>query len=115
MGRDRIIGRDAECRRLDRCMHEQQAQLITVSGRRRVGKTFLIDQYFDRRFDFKLTGAEKQPREFQLRNFANELSRQTGEIRETPESWDEAFELLRDYLDSLSFDEKRVVFFDEIH
>lgn len=114
MGRDRLIGREDECRRLDRCMCEKQAQLITISGRRRVGKTFLIDQYYDRRFDFKLTGYEKQSKSIQLQNFANELIRQTQAEQKTPSSWMEAFEMLRNYLESLRFDGKKVVFFDEM-
>ena len=114
MARDRLIGREYECRRLDRCMGEKQAQLITVSGRRRVGKTYLIDQYFDKRFDFKLTGYEKQPKDIQLQNFANELSRQTRTEQKIPSGWLEAFDMLRSYLESLSYDEKRVVFFDEM-
>lgn len=109
-----IIGRKEECHRLDRCMSERQAQLIVVYGRRRVGKTYLIQQYFDGRFDFKFTGAYRQPREVQLANFAREMSRQASSWQAVPKDWDEAFAVLRDYLSSLSQDEKRIVFFDEM-
>ena len=53
MGRDKIIGREAECERLEKCLRADQAQLVIIYGRRRVGKTFLINQFFDGRFDFK--------------------------------------------------------------
>lgn len=38
----KILGREEECRRLERCMDADNAQLVIVYGRRRVGKTFLI-------------------------------------------------------------------------
>jgi AAA+ ATPase superfamily predicted ATPase len=114
MSIDKLIGREYECRRLDCCMSEDRAQLITVSGRLRVGKTYLIDRYFNRRFDFKITGYEKQPKDIQLQNFANELSRQTRTEQKVPENWMKAFEMLRSYLESLPSDEKAVVFFDEM-
>ena len=111
---NKIIGRQAECERLEKCMGEVQAQLVIVYGRRRVGKTYLINQFFEGRFDFKLTGAYGEPKETQLRYFAAELRRQTGSEAAVPKDWIEAFECLRAYLSSLPKDEKRVVFFDEM-
>ncbi len=110
----RIIGREAERERLEKCMKEQQAQLVVVYGRRRVGKTFLINQFFEGRFDFKMTGAYGEPKETQLRYFSIELTRQSGVSHAVPKDWIEAFELLREYLSSLPKNEKRVVFFDEM-
>ena len=112
--RERIVGRAAECARLDRCMGESRAQLVIVYGRRRVGKTFLVNEYFDNHFSFTLTGAYNQPKEVQLRNFAAELSRKTGGKREVPGDWIDAFERLRAYLEGSTSDGKRVVFFDEM-
>jgi hypothetical protein len=74
-----------------------------------VGKTYLIDRYFNRRFAFKITGYEKQPKDIQLQNFANELSRQTRTEQKVPENWMKAFEMLRSYLEALPSDEKAVV------
>lgn len=109
-----IIGRMVERKRLDKCMNANQAQLVIVYGRRRVGKTFLINQYFNGRFDFKLTGAYAQTKETQLRYFATELNRQSGEKAPVPKDWIEAFEQLREYLSSLAPEEKHTVFFDEM-
>ena len=114
MNGKRIIGRAAEQERLEKCMCANQAQLVIVYGRRRVGKTFLINQFFGGRFDFKLTGAYAEPKETQLRYFSAELNRQTGEERPAPKDWIEAFELLRAYLSSLPVEGKHVVFFDEM-
>ncbi len=114
MSLDKIIGRKAECDRLKKCLKENQAQLVIVYGRRRVGKTFLISQFFNGRFDFKLTGAYGEPKEIQLRYFSQELNRQSGNNNPVPKDWIDAFELLREYLNGLSQDEKHVVFFDEM-
>ena len=59
-------------------MKESTSQLVIVYGRRRVGKTFLINQYFDNTFAFKLTGSYDAPQAVQLEMFADELSRRTG-------------------------------------
>ena len=114
MGRGLLIGREEECRRLDRCLEQEEAQLIIVYGRRRVGKTYLINQYFDNRFDFKLTGEYKSSKENQLENFTLELNRRSGITYDIPKSWKAAFDLLRTYLLSLPQKEKHIVFFDEM-
>jgi len=114
MALNRIIGRQVECDRLEKCLKADQVQLVIVYGRRRVGKTFLINQFFDGRFDFKLTGAYEEPREIQLRYFAAELNRQSGRNNPVPGDWIEAFEALRGYLSLQPKTEKRVVFFDEM-
>ena len=41
-----LVERKKECRKLERCMKEWTAQLVVVTGRLRVGKTFLIDTFF---------------------------------------------------------------------
>ena len=78
-----LVARKEEIRRLERCMEEKTAQLVILYGRRRVGKTFLINQFFDGRFDFKITGAYKEKRETQLRFFTEELSSQTRQDRKS--------------------------------
>ena len=114
MGISRIIGREAECERLKKCMESDQAQLIVVYGRRRVGKTYLVNQFFDGRFDFKLTGAYGESKETQLRYFSEELNRHSGSSLPAPKDWIEAFSQLRNYLESLTKGSRHIVFFDEM-
>jgi len=45
---DLIIGREAELRQLERSYQSKEAQLVIVYGRRRVGKTFLINHFFNK-------------------------------------------------------------------
>lgn len=110
----KIIGRIEECKRLDKCMRADNAQLVIVYGRRRVGKTYLINQYFDNKFAFKLTGIFEQNRETQLKNFITELEFRTRKKHKQPKDWYEAFGLLRDYIEELPKDAKQVIFFDEM-
>ncbi|MBP5441740.1 MAG: ATP-binding protein [Treponema sp.] len=109
----KIIGRKPEYARLEKCVEADSAQLVIVYGRRRVGKTFLINQFFNGRFDFKITGLYNEPKESQLKAFMIELNSQTGRVNENPVDWMDAFQLLKKYLGSLPADEKHVVFFDE--
>ena len=76
--KNNIIGRSEECKRLDRCMRSNSAQLVVVYGRRRVGKTFLINEFFENKFAFKLTGVYGQKRKEQLQNFTAELNRRSN-------------------------------------
>ncbi|MBQ9327646.1 MAG: ATP-binding protein [Solobacterium sp.] len=112
--KEKIIGRVSEIERLDRCMDDSSAQLIIVYGRRRVGKTFLINEYFDNNFAFKITGAYQKSRRFQLEGFHEELMRKSGRDWDLPSDWRTAFRQLREYLESLPKDKKQVVFFDEM-
>lgn len=114
MGKKKIIGRIEEQEKLDLCMESDRAQLIVVYGRRRVGKTFLINEYFNNNFAFKLTGTYGKKKEVQLENFAFELNRKSKNMQDIPTNWREAFSRLRDYLELLRADEKQVVFFDEL-
>ena len=114
MSRNRIIGRNEEISRLDRCMEDARAQLVIVYGRRRVGKTYLINEYFGSDFAFRLTGAYKQSKIFQLESFVEELNRKTGNSHHALSNWREAFQALRAYLELLSVEEKKIVFFDEM-
>lgn len=72
-------------------MNSNQAQLVIVYGRRRVGKTFLINEYFHNTFTLKLTGTYGKEKEVQLRNFASSLKRQTHKESVTPKDWLQAF------------------------
>ena len=93
---------------------KRNSQLVIVYGRRRVGKTFLVNETFSNDFAFKLTGDYKKPVSVQLNNFADELKNKWRENFSLPKSWREAFRLLMGYIDSLPSEKKQVIFFDEM-
>lgn len=109
-----FVGREREIKRLQRCMEAKQAQLIVVYGRKRAGKTYLIESFFDGDFDFRFVGVCNQNREAQLTNFADEIMLQTGKKTASLKNWHEAFLALRTYLSSLDNSRKRIVLFDEL-
>ena len=51
-----IIGREREKGILEECLKSGRPEFIAVYGRRRIGKTFLIKQFFKNKFDFYMTG-----------------------------------------------------------
>ncbi|MBQ0008101.1 MAG: ATP-binding protein [bacterium] len=55
----KLIGRKRECKVLDDCMTSDRSEFVIVYGRRRVGKTFLVDQYFKGKFDFTFVGGSQ--------------------------------------------------------
>lgn len=114
MAKELIISREYEIKQLEECCSSKESQLVLVYGRRRVGKSFLINQFFDNRFDFKLVGDNRQSKDEQLYNFFDELKRQWKKEITIPKSWREAFFLLRDYLDEFKDNKKHIVFFDEM-
>lgn len=111
---NKIIGRIEECRRLDSCLKADTAQLIIVYGRRRVGKTFLINQYFDNQFAFKVTGIYGQTKEIQISNFMASLNEMSRRKYDEANNWFEAFRYLKAYTKTLSKKKKQVFFFDEM-
>lgn len=52
----KIIGRDAENAKLKSWYKSGKAEFIAIYGRRRVGKTYLVNTFFDNQFTFDATG-----------------------------------------------------------
>lgn len=55
---NRLVGRERECNELRRVMESDRSEFVIVYGRRRVGKTFLIDQYYQGNYDFTFVGGD---------------------------------------------------------
>ena len=108
-----IIGRKEEQQVLQDCLDSNKPEFVAVYGRRRIGKTFLVKQFFNENFDFYITGAYQASRKDQLFNFKMTLEGYSGKKRKTPQTWLEAFFQLKDYLSSLG-DRRKVVFVDEL-
>ncbi|MBQ7706895.1 MAG: ATP-binding protein [Lachnospiraceae bacterium] len=61
-----MIGRESEIQELERLYESDNSEFVAVYGRRRVGKTFLIDETFANRITFRHVGLspiemQKQP------------------------------------------------------
>lgn len=51
-----MIGRNKEISELNELYDSNEAQLVAIYGRRRIGKTYLIEKTFKNRFAFKHAG-----------------------------------------------------------
>jgi uncharacterized protein len=111
-----IIGREKEQLILSQALQSPEAELIAVTGRRRIGKTFLVTTAYQEHFVFDLIGIQNGSLEVQLQNFTDQLefyAKFNFSIK-NPTTWIGAFKLLRDYLQNQSFSSKKVIFLDEL-
>lgn len=109
-----IIGRKREQEELKRLQESPNSEFVMVYGRRRVGKTYLIREFFHQQFDFYLTGIAHGNRMEQLLNFRTTLQQYDEQLgSKTPQNWFEAFRLLTLLLEK-STNKRKVVFLDEL-
>ena len=113
---NQLIARERERQLLESLYESPRANLVSITGRRRVGKTFLVESVLKGRIDFSLTGIQNGGKELQLNVFARVMSQLTGRsLKESkPANWQQAFFALEDYLQSLPTNRKAVLFFDEL-
>ena len=112
-----IVGRESELEILRTVCAAKEPQFLAVYGRRRIGKTFLVNQFFrDKGRYFELTGIKDAPLPVQLANFAREYSDVFNSANPipTPRSWLDAFDLLRKQLQVGIPGERTILFFDEL-
>ena len=112
-----LIGRGKEQADLEEYCRSSKAELICVYGRRRVGKTYLVENVFRNSFAFWATGSEDKRMRTQLNVFHAALRRYGWEGGRAPRDWFEAFERLRLLLERddvvRTREERRIVFLDE--
>ncbi len=108
-----LIGRAEETSLLEEYYSSNKSELVAVYGRRRVGKTYLICETLEGRFDFDYTGKYKVAAKVQISEFQKELNRHTKDEDGEAKDWFEAFDNLKDYLLGLKKD-RVVVFLDEL-
>lgn len=109
-----LIARKNECEQIGRCLSSDRSEFVIVCGRRRIGKTFLVDSYFGGKYDFTFVGSHKSTTQVQLRRFAKALRGHSGKSHAPFSDWYEAFNALEDYLATLPLTRKKVLFIDEM-
>ena len=110
-----MIGRKREIEDIQRLLLSKEAEFLAVTGRRRVGKTYLIDTLLEDYMCFKMVGIQNQDPTAQLLNFAVKLSEYDEGTDIIPsENWQWAFIRLKAYLKKLPKDKKQVIFIDEL-
>lgn len=111
-----IIGRKSELETLDRVYNSYKSEFLILYGRRRVGKTFLINQRFGEHFTFRITAQANTTLGQQLINFHaafNAAADPSLALPHVPDTWFAAFQAI------IKLAEKdprprKVIFFDEL-
>ena len=117
-----IIGRESELRIIDKLTKSNNPEMLMVTGRRRVGKTYLINYAFNNKFSFKFTGIspdllegdDKSKNKEQLKQFYYSLKKYGYQENIIPNDWFNAFYILEQLIDSKSIGDKQVIFLDEL-
>ncbi len=114
----KIIGREKEAAILDQIYASEKPEFLALYGRRRVGKTFLVKQFFNAKKGvfFSISGTKDAALAEQLAHFMGQVSQvfYHGTKLATVRNWDEAFAELTTALKSAPARSKIVLFFDEL-
>jgi uncharacterized protein len=115
-----IIGRNSEIGELDQVLNSGSAEFAVVYGRRRVGKTFLVNEYFKKKSHIYLyaSGVKDGDKKQQLSNFTQALleafSLDISLDDFSFSSWEKAFRQLTDLIAKQAKNKKIIVFLDEL-
>lgn len=116
-----IIGRKQELHIFQSVLASKQSEFIAVYGRRRVGKTFLIHEFFSKQeLYLACTGLKDGSLSEQIRNFMDGFTQAfhpdlpLGVSLTTPKTWQAAFALLSDAITKVSANKTIVIFLDEL-
>lgn len=114
---DTIIGRSNEKKLLEKLYCSKEAEFVAIYGRRRVGKTYLVRNYFKNKgIFFEVTGSINAKTKEQLENFHTEYTALFPESKKQPcpKTWREAFSRLKASVEAIGSKQKIVLFFDEL-
>jgi uncharacterized protein len=107
-----ILGRDSEKQRIKEIVDSEKPSFTAVYGRRRVGKTFLIKEYFNNDFTFYATGLANSNTKTQLVNFTVFINKSFNTTYNTPKNWLAAFQILQGELEKIKG--TKIIFIDEL-
>jgi AAA+ ATPase superfamily predicted ATPase len=111
-----IVGRTHEQQVLKDSLTSHRAELVAIYGRRRIGKTYLIREFFGNKITYSFTGLSTGKRADQIKNFILKLNEVTDEFKKEkqPADWLEAFSYLKTFLKRIKESKKKkVIFIDE--
>jgi len=109
-----MVGRIIEKIELQRIIESDKAEFVVVFGRRRVGKTLLVREFFKNNFTFYHTGMANSTKKKQLQAFNASLNKY-GNV-EFPQSkdWFDSFQQLEKLIIANRKRSKKIIFIDEM-
>ncbi len=108
-----IIGRRKEQDLLEQIYNSDKSEFVAVCGRRRIGKTFLVKEFFEGKIVFQTSGMSNQGMKEQIATFYKELRYQGAKSDFPPKTWNDIFFMLRSFLESMG-NRRKVVLLDEL-
>lgn len=113
-----LIGRLKEIEILEEIYSSKKPEFLALYGRRRIGKTYLIRQFFGNKSAvfFNITGTKNGRRLEQLKHFTAQISSvfYQGIPLATAINWDAAFSMLTTAIKQLPKNRKIILFLDEL-
>lgn len=112
----KFFGRESYLDKLDALWRKSTSSFVVVAGRRRIGKSTLVEEFAARsNCEFiEIVGLppdEKMTNQKQIDNFCERLARHIGRPRQSADCWARAFDALDDALKGRG---RTIVFLDEI-
>jgi uncharacterized protein len=116
-----IVGRLHEQKQLQKVFQSDTAEFVAVYGRRRIGKTYLVREFFVQKtcVFFRTSGIHKGSLKKQLDKFKKEIESTFYKNRKGTQlaaftTWHDAFEALKDAVELFAGKQKVILFLDEI-
>ncbi len=97
---EKFIGREEESRLLNEYVNSGKSEFIAIYGRRRIGKTFLVNQVLGDFFTFSVSGVIDGTYEEEMEAFVEALTFAGHQLNQRPKNWLQAFAELRLYIES---------------
>lgn len=108
-----MIGRIKETKELAEALASEQSEFVAIYGRRRIGKTFLVNETVGAQYSFQHSGVENAGLREQLDYFRQSLSLYGNFRCPRLANWREAFFELEKMLQK-STEARKIVFLDEV-
>ncbi len=112
---EKLVGRETEIKLLKEYASSDGPEFVAIYGRRRVGKTYLVNQVFKGKMSFSMTGVLDGTKDEQMEAFVDAMQEYSGQLPQKPKTWMEAFRLLKLYLKKkVQLKHRCIVFLDEL-
>lgn len=89
-----FFGREFELKRLEEHFQSNQAELVILYGRRRIGKSSLIQEFIKKKKFLSFEALEKATQSQQINHFLVQLSEQLKEPKYDCSNWRQVFDIL---------------------
>jgi uncharacterized protein len=108
-----VVGREEEVATMQGLLTSSESHFLALYGRRRIGKTYLIEEVYKSNIVFSMSGLHEASLDEQLQNFTLSFYNKTKKLISQPKNWLEAFQILIHHLEK-STRTKKVIFIDEL-